>query len=155
MPFWNWKSALLSANCRAAIFLAANLPAGLGAGGRAWLTEFLFRTIASGVLGSLTQRCACRALPPRLWTLAVLGISAVGHALEYLVHRAAGTPRIGTALAGSILFTIFSTSFHLYVMRRNVFTTGPGSQSLLADFARLPGLAADAARSLWASRRCI
>ena len=149
MPFWNWKSALLSANVRAAIFLAANLPAGLGAGGRAWLTEFLFRTIASGLLGSFTQRCSRLSLPPRLWAATVVSISAGGHAMEYVVHRIAGTPRIGTAIAGSILFSILSTSFHLYVMRRNVFTTGRDSQSLLADFAQLPRLVADAARALW------
>lgn len=155
MSFWNWKSALLSANVRAAIFLVANLPAGLGAGGRAWLTEFAFRTIASGLLGSLTQRCSRLSLSPRLWAVTVVSIAAAGHAMEYAVHSFAGTPRIGTAIVGSMLLTMLSTSFHMFVMRRNMFTTGRDSQSLLADIAQLTRLVADAARTLWGSRRYI
>jgi hypothetical protein len=52
---WNWKSALVSSVCRALIFLAANLPAGRHAALRAMLTEFLFRAVAAGFYGALTQ----------------------------------------------------------------------------------------------------
>jgi hypothetical protein len=153
--WWNWKAALTSAICRGAIFLAANLPAGAIAGTYALATEFVFRTVASGALGSLTEACARRRLSPFANGAAVAGIAAAGHAAEYLVHRAAGTPRLGTSMVASVAFTLLTTGFNLYAMRRGVLITGAGRQTLVADLRRIPGLLRDFIRALWASRRCI
>lgn len=137
---WNWKAALLGSACRAPVFLAANLTAGLAAGAQAMVTEFLFRVIASGVLGNLTQRL--RGAEPA-WAAAaaaLLVMPALGHTAEYLVHSAAGTPRLGASLTASIAFTGVTTLFNLFVMRRGVLVSGAGGQSLARDVRALPGL---------------
>src|SRR5262245_4799238 len=79
---WNWKSALVSAVCRAAVFAAANAPSGHTAALRAALVELGFRTVMSGVLGGLTETLSVAA--PR-WPALVL-LPAFGHASEYAVH---------------------------------------------------------------------
>jgi hypothetical protein len=152
---WNWKAALLSAVCRAFIFLTANLPAGVAAGWRAFATEFAFRIVASGLLGSLTERCATRNLSPTAIAAAVIGIAAAGHAAEYLVHRVAGTQELRRAVAGSVLFTLATTCFNLYAMHRGVLRSGPGRQSLRDDLRALPQLVVQFLHIPWTSRRCI
>jgi hypothetical protein len=133
---WNWKSSVSSALCRAAIFFCLNAPAGMDSALRAMMTELIYRAIASGVLGSLTQ--ALRHSRPRL--AALLLLPAIGHLFEYLVHLQAGTPRLETSIAASITFSVITTSFNLFAMRRGALIVGQGQQSLLADMARLPGL---------------
>lgn len=133
---WNWKASAVSALSRAAIFFTMNAPAGLDAALRAMATELVFRAIASGVLGSLTQ--ALRYSRPRIVALVLL--PAVGHALEYMVHHAAGTPRLRDSIAGSLAFSALSTAFTLFAMRRGVLIVGPGQQSLGADIKRMPRL---------------
>lgn len=133
---WNWKSSVSSALCRAAIFFCLNTPAGLDSALRAMTTELIYRSIASGVLGSLTQ--ALRHSRPRV--AALLLLPAVGHGFEYLVHLQAGTPRLGASIAASIAFSVITTSFNLFAMRRGALIVGQGRQSFVADLARLPAL---------------
>jgi hypothetical protein len=139
---WNWKSATLSSICRAALFFTVNLPAGLDAGIRAMTTEFVFRAIASGVLGSATQ--AFRAAAPTTITTitALVVIPATGHLAEYVVHSLAGTARLGESIAVSVGFSVLTTAFNLFAMRRGALIVGHGRQSLVADVRRLPGLMA-------------
>jgi hypothetical protein len=153
---WNWKSALLSAACRSVVFLAVNLPVGLPAGLRSMATEFMFRTIASGLLGSLTQRCARLPLSPGHSMAAIVAIAATGHLAEFLVHWTAGTPRLAASIGASMAFTVVTTAFNLFVMRRGTLIAGPGGDSLVADLRRLPRLIFDFIQSLvWTMRRCI
>jgi hypothetical protein len=153
--YWNWKAAILSAGCRSLIFLFVNLPAGRTAGLRSMAVEFVFRTCASGLLGSLTERCA-RASLPRTWSAAsVVLISATGHVAELVVHWHAGTPRLGASVATSIAFTVIATMFNLFVMRRGTLTTGATGRPLLEDLRRLPRLFLEFIHTLWALRRCI
>jgi hypothetical protein len=133
---WNWKSAILSSLCRATLFLVVNLPAGLMPGLRAMVTEFLFRGMASGVLGTLTQIFS-RAKHP--W-LALVLLPAIGHSAEFLVHRAAGTPLLAKSIAASVAFSVLTTAFNLFAMRRGVLVVGAAEQPLRADLRRLPGL---------------
>lgn len=58
------------------------------------LTELIFRTAASGVLGSVSQ--ALRHSRPRIVPLMLL--PALGHVAEFLVHHAAGTPPLTSDL---------------------------------------------------------
>jgi hypothetical protein len=153
---WNWKSAVVSAACRSQVFLAVNLSAGVTAGVRSMATEFVFRTIASGVLGSLTERFARLPLTRGRAVAAILGIAATGHLAEFLVHWTAGTPRLAASIGASIGFTLVTTAFNLFVMRRGTLIAGPGSHSLVSDLRRLPRLILDFIQSLvWTMRRCI
>jgi hypothetical protein len=158
---WNWKSATLSSLCRAALFFAVNLPAGLEAGLRAMATEMAFRAVASGVLGSATQAFRV-ARPAVLATMtALIVIPAAGHLAEYTVHRLAGTPRLGESIAASVAFSILTTAFNLFAMRRGALIVGDDQASLLDDMRRLPGLivafvkAAPQALITCVLRRCI
>jgi hypothetical protein len=137
---WNWKAATLSAGCRATIFFAVNLPAGMGAGLRAMATEMAFRVVASGALGSATQAFR-RATPPAAAMItALVVVPAAGHLAEYAVHRMAGTVRLGESIAVSIAFSMLTTAFNLFAMRRGALIVGDGQQSLADDVRRLPAL---------------
>jgi hypothetical protein len=122
--------------CRARVFFVVNLPAGMSSGVRAMLTELAFRGIVSGVMGTMTQAFS-RA--HHAW-VALFILPAIGHTLEYLVHRSAGTARLGESVAASIAFSIVTTSFNLFAMRRGALVVGDEGQSLLDDFRRLPTL---------------
>ncbi len=137
---WNWKSALLSSLVRGGIFFSANLRSGLDAAAGAMLAEFLLRAVTSGFCGALTQ--AFRSVRPA-WKgmVAVLVLLPVAnHALEFLVHWLRGTPELFLSIGVSISFTVFSTAFNYFAMRRGLLTVGQGSQGLLRDMAQMPRL---------------
>jgi hypothetical protein len=137
---WNWKSAILSAACRGSIFLVVNLGAGVLPASRALLVEFAFRSVSAGFFGTMTQ--ALSTAQPRLAAaiaaLVVLPVAA--HSCEAVVHWLNGTPRLGASIAGSMAFTVVSTLFHLFAMRRGAFIVGEGRGPLLQDLARTPTL---------------
>ncbi|MEO5926588.1 MAG: hypothetical protein ABIR70_22420 [Bryobacteraceae bacterium] len=135
---WNWKSAIFSSLCRAAVFYLANLSSGMDAAVGAMLTEFLYRSVSAGFYGALTQ--AFRKAEPR-WaaTLVVLiGVPGVSHAIEFCLHWLRGTPNLRTSILASLVLTLVSTSFNLHAMRRGVLVVGSGGQSLEADLRSLP-----------------
>jgi hypothetical protein len=136
---WNWKSAVVSAVCRAAIFFAFNLSAGMDAALGALKVEFVFRLIASGFFGALTQSFARMRNVQRATWLALLVLPSLAHLLEFLLHSWAGTPVLGWSIIGSVSFSVITTRFHLIAMRRNILTVGAGSRSLQQDLAALPG----------------
>jgi len=137
---WNWKSAFLSALCRGAIFFAANLGAGVLPASRALIVEFVFRSVSSGFFGTMTQTLS--TAQPRLSAsiAALILLPLAAHSCEALVHWLNGTPRLGASIAGSMAFTVVSTLFHLFAMRRGAFIIGEGRSSLLQDLARTPTL---------------
>lgn len=145
--FWNWKSALASAVVRAPIFFVANLPEGQAAALAAFATEFLYRVVAAGFYGALTQWFATRRSQASSTLTALIVLPAVAHAVEFLVHLLAGTPRIATALAVSIAGSVLTTRFSLFVMRRGLFVSG--GQSFGADVYQLVQLIAAAGRGAW------
>jgi hypothetical protein len=139
---WNYKSAITSSLFRGVLFFSTNLTAGLGAAVGALSTEFWFRFVTAGCYGALTQAFR-RVEPERMGQLgAMIVLPIVGHTLELLVHWLRGTPNLTASVGVSILFTLFSTSFNLFAMRRGALIVGEGSQSLLHDFRRIPGLLA-------------
>ena len=144
---WNWKAALLSSVCRALIFFATNAPAGVVSGLRAMLLELGFRAGASGVLGSLTQTFS-RASPQARWGVLVL-LPALGHAAEYVVHSAAGTPRLGSSIGASVAFSVVTTAFNLYAMRRGALIVGAEARPLEADLRQMPALLAGFGRAVF------
>jgi hypothetical protein len=145
---WNWKSAVLSSTCRAAIFFAANLSAGPGTAFGALGVELGYRVVASGVYGALTERCG-QITPARSGVFAALiVIPGVAHTVEYGVHALAGTPKLGAGMIGSITFSCITTAFNLFAMRRGAFIVGPSRSSLASDFRRLPALIVELGRIL-------
>ena len=140
---WNWKSALLSSLFRAAIFFFANWKAGSHAAIAAMLAEFLYRSLTAGFYGTITQRL--RRLDPA-WKGALAAsvlLPALGHSLEWLVHRLRGTPNLRASITASVVFTLVSSLFHLFAMRRGHFIVGEGSRPLLDDLRHVPILIRD------------
>jgi len=137
---WNWKSAVTSTLLRAPIFFFVNLAAGRKAAFGALLTELVLRSLTSGVYGSLTE--ALRDAEPA-WlaglTASVL-MPVANHSLELLVHWLRGTPKLAHSILASVCFTVFSTLFNLYAMRRGALIVGENQQSLGHDMRRMPRL---------------
>ena len=137
---WNWKAAVLSSALRSSLFFSANLSAGLDAAYAAMLTEFVFRGITSGFYGGLTESFR-HATPHWLASAAVMVILPIcTHTTEFVVHWFRGTERLAASLTLSVAFTVISTLFNLFAMRRGVFIVGEGRGSLLADLRQMPRL---------------
>ncbi len=140
---WNWKSAVTSGIIRAGIFFISNLSAGFGAAIGAMLAEFSYRGLLAGASGSVTQALR-KAEPP--WAAAIAAVIVLpscNHAVEFLVHWSRGTPKLATSIIASVTFTIVSTLFNLYAMRRGILITDDETRKTLAeDFAHLPRIIA-------------
>lgn len=153
---WNWKSALVSSVCRSVIFLAVNLPAGGHAAARAMLTELAFRAVASGFFGAMTEALARRPASAATTAAALIVVPGAAHAMEYVVHRMAGTPMLAAAVGASIAFSVLTTLFNLHAMRRGALVSGEGGGSLFADLRQMPALLASfAAAAVGAARSCL
>ncbi|HEY1206530.1 MAG: glycosyltransferase [Bryobacteraceae bacterium] len=137
---WNWKSAVLSSLFRCSIFFMVNLGAGLDRAVGAVLTELVFRGLTSGWWGSITQ--AFRRVRPMWKAVAVIAplLLVLQHSLELLVHWLRGTPRLAASIAGSIAFTLVSTTAQLALMRKGALVVGAEGKPLLHDLASLPRL---------------
>lgn len=137
---WNWKSALFSSTLRALVFLFANLAAGWHAAVGAGLAEFLYRGVAAGFYGAITQ--ALREAEPE-WlagAAAMILLPLISHSIELAIHLARGTPKIVTSIISSVIFTMVSTLFNVYAMRRGALVTGEGGDTLSGDLQRVPRL---------------
>jgi hypothetical protein len=135
---WHWKAAILSAASRGLLFFVVNLGAGLDAAGSAMLAEFTLRAVTAGFYGALTQTFA--SLQPA-WaaTLAAsLLLPVTAHSVEFALHYVRGTPALAASIGASAAFTVISTQFNLYAMRRGVLIVGAGRLSLAGDLKRLP-----------------
>jgi hypothetical protein len=135
---WNWKAAMCSAASRGLVFCLVNLPSGPAAGIRALVTEFVLRGATAGFYGAVTQSLS-GAQPAWTGTVcAVVLLPLVAHSAEFLAHSAAGTTRLGASIAASVTFTVLTTLFNTFAMRRGVLTVGPDSGSFIDDLRALP-----------------
>lgn len=132
---------------RAPIFFVANLSAGRNAALAAFLTEFSYRVVASGFYGALTAYFARLPSKRTATAMALVVMPALAHGVEYLIHLAAGTPHIASAILGSILVSVGTTRFSLFVMRRGLFL--PGGRSFASDVCELVRLLAAPVVALW------
>jgi len=139
---WNWKSAVVSALCRACIFFAINLSAGLEAAVAAMQVEFAYRAVAAGFYGSLTERFARMRSERQARRAATLVVPAVAHLVEFGIHAWADTAVLGWSIVGSIAFSVLTTRFNLFAMRRGVLTVGHGSASWWQDLRAMPAMVA-------------
>jgi len=137
---WNWKCALLSATMRSGVYLAAM--ARTAAHGRLAVVavEIVYVTLTAGLYAGMQQRAL--ALRSRLlgnFAVAV-GVPFLAQGLDWLAYRAVGSAAPPRALFAVCVFTLLSALFHLHVMRRGVFLTGPAGCTLADDLRRMPRL---------------
>jgi len=145
---WNWKSALLSSVIRAVLFFVTNLPAGGRAALAAAGAELIFRGATSGFYGAMTEAFA-RVSPAWAATVAAtVLVPTVSHTLELFVHLLRGTPRLVSSVVASIVFTVISTAFNLFAMRRGLLIVGDGRRSLCSDLLHMPALVGEFALAL-------
>lgn len=139
-PAWNWKSAVASSCCRAAIFFSINLPAGMDAALAAMQTEFIYRAVMAGFYGSLTQYFARLQSERTATRAATVIVPGIAHVVELGVHLWADTAVLGWSILGSIMFSVVTTRFNLFAMRRGVLTVGRDSATWWQDLRALPAL---------------
>jgi len=152
---WNWKSALLGAMLRASFYVGVYKASreNWRAAAAAALVEFTFRFVTSGVSGALVQSFR-RATPVWLATLIVtISLPTISHTIEYFTHYAqeryfselvpASTNNSRQiAFAVSVLFSVMSAMFNIFIMRHGVLLVGAGEEtkSLWSDIKRFPML---------------
>ena len=132
----------MSSAVRGGLFFAVNAHAGLDAATAALLTEFALRATTAGFYGATTQ--AFRQAEPAWAATAAVSfiLPIVTHSVELLVHWLRGTPALAASISASAAFSVLSTQFNLYAMRRGSLIVGHGSHSLLEDLRRAPRLVA-------------
>ncbi len=153
---WNWKTALLSACVRGSLFFVANAGAGIGEAVSAMGVEAALFATLSGFYGALAQAFRL-AQPAWAATMTIMGLMpAINHSLEYALHYASGTERLGAGVAASVSLSIISAMFNLFAMRRGVLIVGDERASLIDDLRRMPRVVFDffmaIPRALWRIR---
>lgn len=137
---WNWKSAVLSALIRGSIFFVTNLSEGARAATAAFAIESSFYIVTAGFYGAIIE--SFRRVRP-YWqavvTVTVL-VPLINHSLEFLFHWIGGTKRIALGVAVSMVFSLFSANFNLYIMSRGALIVGSGREPLWKDLLRMPRL---------------
>lgn len=155
---WNWKSALMGAVVRASFYFTVYF-----ASRESWLVtltavfvELCFRFITTGMAGAVVQ--SFRKATPQWLATAIISISlpAITHVIEFFTHyvqetyysnifpAATSSARLKT-FAISVLFSVISAIFNLYIMRRGVLLVGAGEEtkSLVQDIKSMPVLVKD------------
>ncbi|MGH9803190.1 MAG: hypothetical protein ACRD82_22725, partial [Blastocatellia bacterium] len=121
---WNWKSAVLSALTRGALFFFANLSAGVSAAVGAMIIESAFYISVAGFYGSATESFR-RARPAWLATVVMMAVMpAINHSLEFALHWSNGTKKLTTSIIASVVFSMMSAVFNLFAMKRGAFIVG-------------------------------
>ncbi len=139
---------------RGLIFFFANASAGWRAAEGAMLAEHCYRAVTSGFYGAMTQHIS--EAPPEwaaaLCAMIVLPLSS--HSLEFLVHWLRHTPHLRASIISSMTFTVFSTLFNFYAMRRGAMVVGENAASIGDDLRAMPRMIAGfvSAGPLWAWR---
>lgn len=151
---WNWKAAFSSSIVRANIFFFANLTAGWRAALGAMAAEYCFRAVTSGFYGAMTQHFSLVEPEWQAAAGAMVLLPIVSHSMEFLLHWMRHTPHLRTSIISSMSFTVVSTLFNFYAMRRGTLLVGKNSPSLLSDLKRMPRIIAGfvAVVPLWAWR---
>lgn len=137
---WNWKTALLTAAIRGAIFFSTNVTAGLAIASEVLVRDLVFRVPLGGLYGAISQAFSGARPSWAVYLMVMIVIPGIAHAAEFLVHWSGGTPRLSAAITTSIAFSIFSAVFNLFLMRRGALLTGVPGAGLAHDLRRMPGL---------------
>jgi hypothetical protein len=151
---WNWKAAVSSSLIRATIFFFTNLTAGWHAAAGAMLTEYLYRGLTSGFYGAMTQHLSAVEPEWQAATSAMILLPVASHSLEFVVHYLRHTPNLKVSVLASMGFTVISTLFNFYAMRRGTMVVGANAPTAMEDLRAMPGVVGGflAALPLWAWR---
>jgi hypothetical protein len=134
---WNWKSALLSAIVRSALFFGATLRAGHSAAVSASAIEFALALTLAGFIGALAQ--AYRRAHPR-WLAFLMAASlppVLWHACELAAHLLNRTPRIYYGVSLSMAYSVLTSMLTLLLMRRGIWLAGEERTSLRVDLKKI------------------
>lgn len=135
---WNWKAAFFSSLIRGIIFFVANLRSGWHAAIGAMLAEWTYRALTSGFYGAMTQTLG-ETEPEWQGALAAMVLLPLSsHSLEFLVHWLRHTPHLKASIISSMIFTVFSTLFNFYAMRRGTMVVGKNCRTLGQDMREMP-----------------
>jgi hypothetical protein len=150
---WNWKSALIGALLRATFYFTV-----YKASKENWivtftavLVELSFRFFTSGISGALVQSFR-RASPTWLaTTIVTISLPIFSHSVEYFTHyaqekffsnvfAASENNARQKAFAVSVLISVLSAMFNLFIMKHGVLLVGAGreTKSLGSDLKRIP-----------------
>lgn len=130
----------MSSLIRAAIFFFTNLSAGWHAAIGAMLAELALRSLTSGFYGAITEALASARPAWAAMAAAMVLLPLLAHSLELLVHWLRHTPNLALSILSSVAFTVISTAFNFYAMRRGALLVGHGSRPIREDLSRIPGL---------------
>ncbi len=152
---WNWKSALLGAALRASFYFTV-----YKASRESWLVtmtavlvELSFRFITSGISGSLVQ--SFRRASPAWLAMGIVTISLpiFGHTVEFFTHyvqenyfSAVFPASINSsrqkAFAVSVLISVLSALFNIFLMRNGIMLVGAGEETktLWHDVKAIPSM---------------
>lgn len=150
---WNWKSAFLAAIVRSSFYFTV-----YKASKESWAVtltavgvELAFRFLTTGVAGAVVQSFR-RATPEWAATVIIsISLPTITHLIEFFTHyiqekyyadifaSSENSARQKT-FAISVLFSVVSAMFNLYLMRRGVLLVGAGeeTQTLRNDFKKIP-----------------
>ena len=150
---WNWKSALLAAIVRSTFYFTV-----YQASKESWVVtltavgvELAFRFLTTGVAGAVVQSFR-RATPEWAATVVIsISLPTITHLIEFFTHYvqekyyadifpASTNSARQKTFAISVLFSVVSAMFNLYLMRRGVLLVGAGeeTQTLRNDFKKIP-----------------
>lgn len=135
---WNWKAAVFSSLIRGIIFLLANVTSGWRAAVGAMLAEWCYRALTSGFYGAMSQTFG--EIEPE-WHGAVAAMVLLplsSHVLEFFVHYLRHTPHLKASIISSMSFTVISTLFNVYAMRRGTMVVGKNAASIGQDMRAMP-----------------
>ena len=93
-----------------------------------------------GYYGSITQALSRMQPAWKANMLAILVLPLFQHLIEFAIHYFRGTPRLAISIGVSFGFTIISTLFNLYSMRRGSLIVGAEARSLWHDVNSFPRL---------------
>jgi hypothetical protein len=121
---WNWKSALVSAIVRSAMFFRAVLGASPPAALSASIIEFVLAFALAGFGGALAQ--SYRNAQPRWLAIFIAAFvpPAVWHGSEFAVNFLSGTPNLHVGMALSMLYSVAATLTTVTLMRRGLWLSG-------------------------------
>lgn len=155
---WNWKTALVGAIVRASFYFTV-----YWASKETWiviltavLVEFPIRFFTTGLAGAVVQSFR-RATPQWLATLIIsVSLPTLTHLIEFFTHYfqekyysdilpASENSARQKTFAVSVMFSVISAMFNLYMMRHGVLLVGAGEETkpILQDFKKMPVLVKD------------
>lgn len=132
---------MLSAIFRGVIFLIASIKSHHAGRTSGVFAEALFGAVCAGFFGALTQALRF-AQPGWLAVLLLAGVFPLAFQLgDFTFHAALGTQVFRIGMIASAVFTVLSSAFNLYIMRRGTLLVGKEGTPFSRDISELPRLA--------------